>query len=162
MPCCCGSTALKEFTLLSTAHNTLLPTPQSVGVIWVLHVICLNCVNNTRLQTVPHMMAMNLFFCKQQSYILYQNTDSKTSNMTLAVNDNIILCSCGYSNWSSRKMHCCQTWDLGSEAQDLSLNKQQLTHSRLFSILHSLYFYLFWVKKKITTNRMEKHMSTPT
>jgi hypothetical protein len=149
MPCCCGSTTLKEFTLLSTAHNALLPTPQNIGVIWILHVKCLNCVNNTRLQTVPHMMSMNLFFfffCKQQSYILYQNADFKTSNMTLTVNDNIILSSCGYNNLSSRKMHCCQTWDLVSEAQDLSLNKQQLIHSKLSSILHSLHFCLLGVK----------------
>jgi hypothetical protein len=148
MPCCYGSTALKEFTLLSTAHNALLPTPQNFGVIWVLIVICLNCVNNTRLQTVPHIMAMNFFFffCKQQSCILHQNTDFKTSNMTLSVKDNIILYSCGYSNWSSRKMHCCRTWDLGSKAQDLSLNKQQLIHSRLSSILDSLYFCLLGVK----------------
>jgi hypothetical protein len=71
------------------------------------------------------------FFCKQQSCVLYQNTVFKTSNMTLAVNDNTVLYSCVYSNWSSRKMYSCQTRDLGSDAQDLSLNKQQLIHSRL-------------------------------
>jgi len=66
--------------------------------------------------------------------------------MTLEVNDNIILYSCDYSNWNSRKMHCCQTWELGSEAQDLSLKKQQLIHSRLSSIFHSLHFCLLGVK----------------
>ena len=51
------------------------------------------------------MMAMNLFFffCKQEIYILNQNTDFKTSNMTLAVNDNIILYSRSCSNWSQEK-----------------------------------------------------------
>ena len=43
---------------------------------------------------MPHMMVMNLFFFffyKQKSYILYQNTDFKITNLTLAVNDNNIL-----------------------------------------------------------------------